>query len=71
MAGITLDQAQAKLATWMAADDAVSAGQSYEIHGRKITRANASEITANIEKWNQWCVRLDRGGCRVRNAVPM
>jgi hypothetical protein len=72
MAGITLDQAQAKLALWMAADDAVASGQAYEIQGRKLTRANAREISDQIEKWNQWVVRLSRGGgCRVRYGVPL
>jgi hypothetical protein len=70
MAGITLDQAQTKLSEWMAADSAVASGQAYEIHGRKMTRANAAEIQSNITYWNSWVVRLSRTGMRIRNGVP-
>jgi hypothetical protein len=67
MAGITLEQAQAKLDAWMAADDAVAGGQSYSIGGRSLTRANAAEIRANIEFWERRVIRLSNGsGIRVR-----
>lgn len=62
MAGITLDQAQAKLDLWMAADDAVASGQSYSISGRSLTRANSSEIRNNIEYWERRLMRLSNGG---------
>lgn len=52
MAGITVDQAQARLDAWLDADAAVSANQAYSINGRSLTRANASEIRANIDYWN-------------------
>jgi hypothetical protein len=70
MAGITLTQAEGKLAEWMAADSAVAAGQAYKIHGREMTRANAAEIMANIEKWDGWCRRLGRRGLRIRGGTP-
>lgn len=68
MAGITLDQAQAKLDLWMAADDAVAGGQSYSIGGRSLTRANSSEIRDNIQYWEGRVTRLSNGngGIRVR-----
>ena len=40
MAGITITQAQAQLEAYLAAETAVLLGQSYEIAGRKLTRAN-------------------------------
>jgi hypothetical protein len=40
MAGITLAQAEAQLALYLAAEEAVLANQSYEIAGRKLTRAD-------------------------------
>ena len=46
MAGITLAQAQAQLDAWLAASLATATGQAYEIAGRRLTRANAAEITA-------------------------
>lgn len=73
MAGITLAQAEAKLAEWMAADTAVAGGQSYMIGGRSLTRANAAEIRKNIDYWNGHVERLSRGsrgGARVRYGVP-
>lgn len=51
MAGITLAQAEAQLAIWLAADAAVASGQSYSISGRSLTRANAKEITDKIVYW--------------------
>ena len=72
MAGITLAQAEAKLSSWMAADDAVASGQSYSIGGRSLTRANAGEIRDNIDYWERKVIRLSngRGGVRVRYAAP-
>jgi hypothetical protein len=71
MAGITLDQATAKLDAWMAADDAVASGQSYSIGGRSLTRANAAEIRSNIEFWDRKVARLSRGGgIRCRYGAP-
>lgn len=51
MAAITLALAQSQLDTWIAADTAVASGQSYEIAGRRLVRANAAEITAKIDYW--------------------
>lgn len=73
MAGITLAQAEARLADWLAADEAVATGQSYTIGGRTMTRANAAEIRKNISYWNDWVRRLSRGAggaARVRYGVP-
>lgn len=62
MAGITLAQAQAKLALWMAADDKVANGQAYSIGGRSLSRADARLIQENIKFWNDWVTRLSDGG---------
>lgn len=68
MAGITLDQAQQRLNDYLAAEAAVLANQSYEIHGRKLTRANLSEIQSGINTWNIRCKQLSAtsrlGVCR-------
>lgn len=60
MAGITLAQAEAKLATWLAADDAVATNQSYTINGRSLNRTNAAEIRQNITYWQDQIERLER-----------
>lgn len=73
MSGITLSQAQTQLDAWIAADAAVATGQSYEIAGRKLTRANAGEITAKIDYWNAKVVQLSNstlGRGRSRTMVP-
>ena len=71
MAGLTLADAQARLAAWLAADDAVSKGQSYNLAGRSLTRVNAREIQNNIEFWDRKVQTLTRGrGVRMRSGVP-
>lgn len=67
MAGITVAQAQAQLDAYLAAETQVLAGQSYEIAGRRLTRANLSEIRAGIEAWNDRLTTLsNRAAVRGR-----
>lgn len=58
MAGITLAQAQAKLDAYLAAEEAVLAGQSYQIGERRLHRADLAAIQAGITVWNQRVQRL-------------
>lgn len=53
MAGITAQQAQTQLDAYLAAETAALAGQSYEIAGRRLTRANLREIREGIEYWSR------------------
>lgn len=53
MAGITLTQAEAQLALYLAAEAKVLSGQSYEIAGRKMTRADLETIQSGITTWNE------------------
>lgn len=71
MAGITQSQADAKLAEYLAAESAVLAGQSYELNGRKLTRANLAEIQTGIATWDKRAKSLARGGMRVMGATPI
>jgi len=59
MAGITLAQAQTQLDAYLAAEVAVLSGQSYEIAGRKLSRANLAEIQLGITTWNDRVQSLD------------
>lgn len=75
-AGITLAQAEAKLALWMAAEDALATSQSYEIevegNRRQLTRANLKEVSAMVDKWNSRVIALSgrsAGRSRTRNLV--
>jgi hypothetical protein len=64
MAGITLEQAQAQLDLWLAASTAVAASQSYEIAGRKLTRADAATIRDQVEFWDAKVQKLSAGNSR-------
>jgi hypothetical protein len=68
MAGITLAQAEASLARWLAADEALATGQSYSISGRSLTRA---ETLKHIEYWEAKVQKLSRGGLSVRGVTPI
>lgn len=74
MAGITNTQAEAQLALYLAAEAAVLTNQSYEIAGRKLTRANLAEIQAGIAIWNERAKASDPAviaRCRgFRSIVP-
>lgn len=73
MPGITLAQAEAQLASYLAAETAVLSGQSYEIAGRKLTRANLAEIQKGIEIWNGRAITIGAaatGVSRARTIVP-
>lgn len=78
MAGITLAQAEAKLTLWMSANDAVAAGQEYEIDTgsagrRKLRRADAAEILNQIKFWDNMVKTLSASGGvsgRTRYLVP-
>lgn len=77
MAGLTLAQAEAQLATWIAASTAVGErGQAYAINspgggGRTLTRANLREIRDQVEFWDRQVKRLSRGGIRGRLVTPV
>jgi hypothetical protein len=53
MAGITVAQAEAQLALYLAAEAAVLQNQSYQIGDRKLTRADLESIQAGIKQWDQ------------------
>ncbi len=70
MAGITREIAEAKLTTWLDAEEKVASGQSYSISGRQLTRADLGEIRESIKYWDSKSQRLARGGIRVMRGVP-
>lgn len=70
MAGITLAQAEAKLATWLAAEERIAGGQSYWVGQRSLTRANLAEVREQINYWETKVRRLSRGGLRMHGFVP-
>lgn len=70
MAGITLADAQAQLATWLAASTAVAGGQRYLIKDRELFRTDAAEIRQQIDYWDGMVKRLSRTRARTRYVVP-
>lgn len=73
MAGITLAQAEAQLALYLAAEEAVLAKQSYSIAGRSLTMADLASIQAGIKIWNDRATALGttaEGRGRLRTIVP-
>lgn len=73
MAGITVAQAEAKLAEYLAAETAVLGGQAYTIAGRTLTRANLEEIQRGVSIWNNRVITLSAaasGRGRMRTIVP-
>lgn len=58
MAGITLEQAETHLQQYLDAEAKVLQGQSYEIQGRKLTRADLGDIQAGIALWDGRCKQL-------------
>ena len=55
---MTSATAQAHLDAWIAADLAVSSGQSYSIGQRSLSRANVTEIRNQITYWQRVLDRL-------------
>lgn len=73
MAGITLAQAETQLAAYLAAETAVLSGQSYELAGRRLTRANLADIRAGLDHWDKKVKELTQsaaGTSRARAFAP-
>ncbi len=74
MAGITLAQAEAQLASWIAASTAVASGQSYSMGERSLTLTNAAEIRKSIEFWDAKVSELTASaggsGRKIRGITP-
>lgn len=79
MAAWTLAEAQEKLATWMAADDAIATAQEYELYvgnnKRKLTRADAEMVQKKILFWRKEVERLSSAtgvaGPKIRYVNPL
>lgn len=70
MSGIDLATAEARLTSYLSAEEAVLSGQSFEIDlgvsKRKVELANIESIRKGIEYWNGWCQRLGGGRSGVQ-----
>ena len=64
-----------KLNTWLAAEESVATGQSYQIGTRMLTRANLKEIREEMEYWAGRLAEAEaeeknNGRIRVYHFVP-
>lgn len=74
MAGITLAQAETKLAAYLAAEEKILLGQKVEIDGQALTRANIEMVQKGVELWNGRVRDLSAqtsGRGRMRNVSPL
>lgn len=69
MAGITLEQAEAKLQTWMEAEEKIASGQDYSIGDRRLTRADLYTVRGEIEYWNNKVKELEAAEQSGRNRM--
>lgn len=51
MAVFTKEVCQKKLNTWLAAEEAIATGQSYQIGSRMLTRADLKRVREEMEYW--------------------
>jgi len=71
MAGITLEQAEARLADYLAAETKILAGQAVDMDGRRLTRADLTAVQQGIAVWNGRVNRLSRNGrARIVEVTP-
>lgn len=70
MAGITLELAQAQLDQYLAAETAILGGQMYQIHERRLQRADLAAVQAGINLWNKRVQDLASRSTRNRSVTP-
>ncbi len=79
MAAWSLETAKSLLSTWLDAEKAVALNQDYSISidgssTRRVTRADAAEITNKINFWRREVENLERGlrgGPVVSRIIPI
>lgn len=49
----TLEEARVRLKMWLDAEARVATGQSYQINGRRLDRANLYQIREEIKMWKK------------------
>ena len=69
---ITLEQAQAHLDAWLAADLALSTSEIYRMGNQTLTRANWKAVKDRVQYWANMVDKLSSGrkGARVIRVLP-
>lgn len=70
MAGLTLVQAEAKLALYLDAEEKILAGQEIAINGRDLKRADLKAVQEGIALWDGRVQQKSRGGMRSVSVAP-
>jgi hypothetical protein len=66
-----LEVKKARLRLYLAAEKAILSGQSYEIEGLKLTRANLKDVQTMVTKLEAAVEKLSGGGgARLKYIVP-
>ena len=72
MAGITLDQAEARLNLYLDAEAKILAGQRVEMDGKLLQRADLGMVQKGIEIWQGRVNTLTNSGrIQMRRVVPL
>ncbi len=59
MSTITLEQAQAQLAAWLAASLALASGKEHEVAGRRIRFEDSREVREQVAFWERRVAALE------------
>lgn len=72
MAIFSEKQCMERLELWLKAEAAVATGQSYQIGGRSLTRANLAEIREQIKFWEARAMKArSQGKRKIFYGVPL
>ena len=69
MAVFSKELCSKKLNTWLAAEEAVATGQSYQIGTRMLTRADLKQIRAQMEYWAAKLAEAAETACTISSPV--
>lgn len=69
MAGLTLAQAEAQLAAYLAAETKILTGQKVEIDGQALTRANLEMVQKGVTLWDARVKNLSAASSGTGRAV--
>lgn len=75
MAIFSKELCKRKLNTWLAAEEAIATGQSYQLENRQLTRADLYSVRQEIEYWAEKLAEAEaeensNGRNRVYHVVP-
>ena len=73
MAIFSKEMCRQKLNTWLAAEESVATGQSYQIGNRSLTYADLTQIGKRIDYWSNKVTELSqqrKGRNRMGHFVP-